>query len=355
MPHTINMEGARKNNEMPEERKKKKPILMGHGSGGKLMHALIRDYFLPAFGESELLDSARVEAGGARLAFTTDSYVVSPLFFPGGNIGELAVNGTVNDLSMVGAEPLYLTAGFIIEEGFELEDLRKVIASMSAAAGRAGVRLVSGDTKVVEKGKGDGLFINTAGIGLIAEGVDLSLGRVSPGDAVLVSAAVGSHGIAVMAGRNGLFFEPPLISDCRPLNGLVKRMLGRAGGGIKIMRDPTRGGLATTLKELAEGAGVCIRINEDAVPVSGAVRGACELLGLDPLYAACEGVLVAIAKPDMAEYLLEIIRAENASGNRSALIGRVEESPKGMVLLETSMGGERILDMLTGEQLPRIC
>ena len=282
-------------------------VLLGHGSGGKLMHSLIDRYFASSFGLGELLDSATVLAGGSKLAFTTDSYVVSPVFFPGGDIGGLSVYGTVNDLSMAGATPLFLTAGFIIEEGFPMKDLEKVAASLAKAAGHAGVRVVSGDTKVVERGKGDGIFINTAGIGLIPDGIDFSPKKIRPGDAVLVSGEVGSHGIAVMAERNALGFEPPLLSDSRPLNGLVKEML-RAGEGIRVMRDPTRGGLATTLKEFALGSGLCIKMREADIPVSPAVRGACGFLGLDPLYAASEGVLVAVAGADVAEYLLGLMK-----------------------------------------------
>lgn len=321
------------------------------------MHSLIRKHFAPAFGLPELLDSARLEAGGAHLAFTTDSYVVSPLFFPGGDIGGLSVYGTVNDLAMVGAEPLFLTAGFIIEEGFLMSELERVVSSMKRASGLANVKIVAGDTKVVEKGKGDGLFINTAGVGVIPAGVDLAPANIRPGDAVIVSGPLGGHGIAVIAGRNGLHFDPPLFSDARPLNGLVRRMLANGDHGIRALRDPTRGGLATTLKEFAAEAGVCIRVWEAQIPVSPPVKGACELLGLDPLHVASEGVLVAVVNPDMAEYHLDRMR-KNEYAKDARIIGKVEEAGKTMaaaVVLETALGGERLLDMLSGEQLPRIC
>ncbi|MDA8324616.1 MAG: hydrogenase expression/formation protein HypE [Nitrospiraceae bacterium] len=340
-------------------------VLLGHGSGGSLMHSLIEGCFAGAFEMRELLDSALIEAGGARLAFTTDSFVVSPLFFPGGDIGELSVYGTVNDLSVAGAEPLFLSAGFIIEEGFPMDDLKRIVDSMSRAAGRAGVRIVTGDTKVVEKGKGDGIFINTAGIGFQTfppeRDLYFSPARIRPGDAVIVSGEVGSHGIAVIAERNGLSFDPPLLSDLRPLNGLVKAMMP-AAEGIRVMRDPTRGGLATTLKEFAAASGFRIRIRESEIPHLPPVKGACELLGLDPLYAASEGALVAVASPGVANYLVSLMRAHEY-GIHSRIIGSVEgpgpsvgaTARKGQVVLETLAGGERMIDMLQGQQLPRIC
>ncbi|MDA8085606.1 MAG: hydrogenase expression/formation protein HypE [Nitrospiraceae bacterium] len=335
-------------------------VLLGHGSGGSLMHSLIEGCFAGAFEMRELLDSALIEAGGARLAFTTDSFVVSPVFFPGGDIGELSVYGTVNDLSVAAAEPLFLSAGFIIEEGFPMDDLKRIVDSMSRAAVRAGVRIVTGDTKVVEKGKGDGIFINTAGIGF-AGATDLSPRKIRAGDVVIVSGEVGSHGIAVIAERNGLTFDPPLKSDLKPLNGLVKAMMP-CSEGIRVMRDPTRGGLATTLKEFAMASGLRIRIRESEIPHLPPVRGACELLGLDPLYAASEGALVAVVRPDVANYLLDLMRAHE-HGTRSRIIGSVEEAgpaagtatAKGQVVLETMAGGERMIDMLQGQQLPRIC
>lgn len=328
-------------------------VLLGHGSGGKLMHALISDHFSPAFGNPGSGDSAIIEVPGTRLAYTTDSYVVSPLFFPGGNIGDLAVCGTVNDLAVAGAKPLYLTAGFIIEEGFPFGDLTRVITAMAKAAERAGVRIVAGDTKVVNKGKADGIFINTSGVGIVREGIDVSPKRIKPGDSVIASGEIGNHGIAVLAERNRLTFDPPVLSDTRPLNGLVDAML-KTVPDIPFMRDPTRGGLATTLKEAALESGFCIRIREDHIVVPPPVKGACGLLGLDPLYIANEGILVAIVGQEHADALVVAMRM-HSDGTRAAVIGTVEPSPTGAVLLETSIGGSRILDMLQGEMLPRIC
>jgi len=282
-------------------------ILLGHGSGGKLMHALIEEYFSPAFGNSGAGDSAVVDVPGTRLAFTTDSYVVSPLFFPGGNIGDLAVCGTVNDLSVAGAMPLYLTAGFIIEEGYPVADLKKIIVSMAAAAKQAGVTIVAGDTKVVNKGKADGVFINTSGIGSLEDGVSISPANIREGDTVIISGELGNHGVAILAERNGLTFEPPIKSDTRPLNSLVKAMY-RASDKIRFMRDPTRGGLATTLKEAALESRLCIRIREQMLPVPPPVKGACSLLGLDPLYVANEGILVAVVDPGVAEIVVSAMR-----------------------------------------------
>jgi len=328
-------------------------ILLGHGSGGKLMHALINDHFSPAFGVSGSGDSAVVEVPGTRLAYTTDSYVVSPLFFPGGNIGDLAVCGTVNDLAVAGAVPLYLTAGFIIEEGFPLADLRTIIASMAESAARARIRIVAGDTKVVNRGKADGVFINTSGVGVLNNGVDISPKNIRPGDAVIISGEIGNHGVAVLAERNRLTFDPPVVSDTRPLNGLVQALLG-ATVGVRFMRDPTRGGLATTLKEAALESGLCIRIRESEVPVPPPVRGACGLLGLDPLYVANEGILIAVVDGSTAHQALSVMHG-HPYGTQARIIGTVEAAPAGMVLLETGIGGSRIIDMLQGEQLPRIC
>jgi hydrogenase expression/formation protein HypE len=340
-------------------------ILLGHGSGGRLMHQLIREYISPVFDLKELNDAAVINFSDSpihrftdslRLAFTTDSYVVSPIFFPGGNIGELAVNGTVNDLSMVGAKPLYLSAGFIIEEGFLINDLKAILSSMSEAAKMADVRIVAGDTKVVDKGKGDGIFINTSGVGIIRDGVELRAKNIKAGDRVIVSGLIGSHGIAVLSERNGLSFAPPVLSDTAPLNGLVELMLN-VSTEIRMMRDPTRGGVATTLKEIAEESGLCIIIEEDLIPVPPGVKGACELLGLDPLYIANEGILVAVVSPDAAETLIREIRS-HPHGKNAVIIGEAAESGTktcGMVLLKTSIGGTRIIDMLSGEQLPRIC
>ena len=328
-------------------------ILLGHGSGGKLMHALIQEHFSPAFGNSGAGDSAVIDVPGTRLAYTTDSYVVSPLFFPGGNIGDLAVCGTVNDLSVAGAVPLYLTAGFIIEEGFPLSDLKKIIASMAAAAKQAGITIVAGDTKVVNRGKADGVFINTSGIGSLVDGISISPANMREGDAVIISGELGNHGVAILAERNGLTFDPPIKSDTRSLNSLVKAMY-HASDRIRFMRDPTRGGLATTLKEAALESGLCIRVREQTLPIPPPVKGACSLLGLDPLYVANEGILVAVVDPGVSERIVSAMR-DHEHGRASALIGTVDRSAPGMVLLETAAGGSRIIDMLQGEMLPRIC
>jgi hydrogenase expression/formation protein HypE len=329
-------------------------ILLGHGSGGKLMHQLIREQFAPEFNLKSLNDSAVLEGiQRGRIALTTDSYVVSPIFFPGGDIGGLAVYGTVNDLSMVGASPLYMTAGFILEEGFPLEDLKRILSSMSDAAVKAGVKIVAGDTKVVNKGKGDGIFINTSGIGVIEEGLDISPLRVMPGDKAILSGPIGNHGISIIGERNGLTFDPPILSDTAPLNSLVRDMLNTTKE-IHAMRDPTRGGLATSLKEIAVDSGCCIVIEETSIPVPPGVRGACELLGLDPLYVANEGILVALVSPEIAEPLVSIMR-RHPLGKETRLIGEVKQAPAGMVLLKTTIGGTRIVEMLSGDQLPRIC
>jgi hydrogenase expression/formation protein HypE len=329
-------------------------ILLGHGSGGTMMHKLIREHFAPRFEMKSLNDSAVLEGiSNGKIALTTDSYVVSPIFFPGGNIGELAVYGTVNDLSMVGAKPLYITVGFILEEGFPLDDLKKVISSMSDAAEKADVKIVAGDTKVVNKGKGDGIFINTSGIGIIKDRIDISPSRVKIGDKVILSGPIGNHGISIMGERNGLTFEPPVLSDTAPLNSLVRDML-KITKKVHAMRDPTRGGLATTLKEFATDSGYCIVIEEKLIPVPSGVKGACELLGLDPLYVANEGILVAIVSPDVTEKLVSAMR-KHPLGKDTQVIGEVRKAPEGMVLLKTSIGGTRIVEMLSGDQLPRIC
>lgn len=329
-------------------------ILLGHGSGGKLMYQLIRDNFVPRFDIKALNDAAVLKGlNKGRVAFTTDSYVVSPIFFPGGNIGELAVYGTVNDLSMVGAKPLYLTAGLILEEGFPINDLKKILISMSAAAEKAGIKIVGGDTKVVNKGKADGIFINTSGVGIVSEGIDISPVKAKPGDKVILSGPIGSHGISVMAERNGLTFKPPVLSDTAPLNGLVNEMLKKTKK-IHAMRDPTRGGLATTLKEIAVDSRNCIEIEEASIPVPPGVKGACELLGLDPLYVANEGILIAIVSPDVADLLVNTMR-KHPLGKHACIIGAVKKAPSGMILLKTAIGGTRIVEMLSGDQLPRIC
>ncbi|HEX9020201.1 MAG TPA: hydrogenase expression/formation protein HypE [Nitrospirota bacterium] len=328
-------------------------ILLGHGSGGKLMHELIRRHFSPAFGIEDAGDSAVVNMPSCRLAYTTDSYVVTPLFFPGGDIGDLAVNGTVNDLAVAGAEPLYLTAGFVIEEGFAISDLTAIISSMSAAAAKAGVKIVAGDTKVVNRGKADGIFINTSGVGALPDGRAIAASNIRAGDKIIISGEVGSHGVSVLSERNNISFSPPIVSDTRPLNGLVRAMYD-AAKEIHFMRDPTRGGLATTLKETALESGLGIRIAEQALPIPRGVKGACSLLGLDPLYVANEGILIAIIESSVADSVLSAMR-RHEHGTHSAVIGSVAESPPGMVLLETAIGGTRVIDMLQGEQLPRIC
>ena len=329
-------------------------ILLGHGSGGTMMHKLIREHFAPRFEMKSLNDSAVLEGiSNGKIALTTDSYVVSPIFFPGGNIGELAVYGTVNDLSMVGAKPLYITVGFILEEGFPLDDLKKVLSSMADAAEKADVKIVAGDTKVVNKGKGDGIFINTSGIGIIKDRIDISPSRVKIGDKVILSGPIGNHGISIMGERNGLTFEPPVLSDTAPLNSLVRDML-KITKKVHAMRDPTRGGLATTLKEFATDSGYCIVIEEKLIPVPSGVKGACELLGLDPLYVANEGILVAIVSPDVTEKLVKAMR-KHSLGKDTRVIGEVRKAPEGMVLLKTFIGGTRIVEMLSGDQLPRIC
>jgi hydrogenase expression/formation protein HypE len=308
----------------------------------------------PAFAVSGFGDSAVLAAAGpGRLAFTTDGYVVSPIFFPGGNIGELAVNGTVNDLAVSGARPLALSAGFILEEGLPIADLRRIVASMAEAARAAGVPIVAGDTKVVERGTCDGCFITTSGIGLVPEGRDLGPRAIRAGDAVLISGHTGTHGVAVMAERNGLSFEPPIASDTAALNGLVETMFA-SGAAIRVMRDPTRGGLATSLKEFALESGRRIVVREADIPVLPGVRGACDLLGLDPLYVANEGVLIAVAAAADAERLLGAMRS-HPRGRGAALIGAVGAEEDAKVLLQTAAAGSRILDMLAGEQLPRIC
>jgi hydrogenase expression/formation protein HypE len=334
-------------------------VLLAHGSGGKLTHDLIRQVFVKHLSNPLLdtQDDAAVwempPAQATRLALTTDSYVIRPIFFPGGDIGKLAVCGTVNDLAMVGAQPLHLSAGFIIEEGLPLADLERVVTSMARTAHEAGVEIVTGDTKVVDKGSADQLFINTAGVGVIPAGISLSGSNAKPGDVVIVSGAIGVHGLAIMCQREGLRFSFPLDSDCAPLNGLVAAMLA-ADPGIHCLRDPTRGGLATTLNELASQSGVGITIEEAAIPIPEGVQAACELLGLDPLYAANEGKLVAISPPEAEASVLAAMRGHRY-GKEAVVIGRVTALNPGRVVLHTTLGAHRILDMLSGAQLPRIC
>jgi hydrogenase expression/formation protein HypE len=300
-----------------------------------------------------LEDQACLDIGGVRVAFTTDSFVVNPLFFPGGDIGSLAVHGTINDLAMGGARPLFLSAGFILEEGLDMDTLRRVAASMAQAAAAAGVAIVTGDTKVVERGKGDGLFINTTGIGIVPDGFCLSASAAEPGDRVIISGSIGDHGIAIMAKRDGLEFETEIVSDSAPLHGLVESMLG-ASKEIRCMRDPTRGGVASSLNEIAAQSGVKIQIEETNIPVRDEVKGACELLGLDPLYVANEGKLLAIVAPEAAESIVESMR-RHPLGRSATIIGTVGEKRAGLVTMRTLFGSTRIVDMLAGDQLPRIC
>lgn len=331
-------------------------VLLGHGSGGRLSADLIRDVFLAAFHNPVLArmdDQAIVNINGLRLAFTTDSFVVKPLFFPGGDIGSLAVHGTVNDLAMGGAQPLYLSAAFIIEESFPIAELRRVVESLQRAAAAAGVQVVTGDTKVVEKGSGDGLFINTSGLGVVAAGVTLSAGQARPGDRVLLSGPIGDHGIAILAQREGLEFEGAIQSDSAPLHTLVAAMLA-ASREIRCLRDPTRGGLSSTLNEFAAQAQVGIEVDERAIPVRDAVKGACELLGLDPLYVANEGKLVAIVAPADADRVLHAMR-QHPLGQEAQIIGAVSAEHPRLVTMRTVIGPTRVVDLLSGDQLPRIC
>lgn len=334
-------------------------ITLSHGSGGKSTHNLIEGVFAPAFSNPLLdaMDDAAIfglNGTGQRLAFTTDTYVVSPLFFPGGDIGKLAVHGTINDLAMAGATPLYLSAGFILEEGFPIAELRRVVESMAKAATEAGVAIVTGDTKVVQRGKADGLFINTAGVGISCTTWLLGQAYIQPGDKVLLSGAVGDHGIAIMLAREALDIEADVQSDTAPLHSLVATLLEVAGQGVHCLKDPTRGGIATSLNEMAITAEVAIGVDEHAVPVHTGVRGACEILGLDALTIANEGKLLAIVAPDKAEAALAAMRS-HPLGLEAAIIGAVEAEPPGMVFLRTDIGGMRVLDMLVGDPLPRIC
>jgi len=331
---------------------------MSHGSGGRAMADLITGIFRAAFA-NKFLDQGNDQASlpmptGGRLVMTTDGYVVSPLFFPGGDIGSLAVHGTINDVAMAGAKPLYLSASFIIEEGFAFADLKRIADSMGAASRESGVPVVTGDTKVVERGKADGVFIATAGIGVVPDGISLSGDRAAPGDAVLISGSIGDHGVAIMSSRENLEFETAIVSDSAALHGLVAAMLDAAGAQIKLLRDPTRGGLAATLNELAQQSGVGFRIDEAAIPVKSQVAAACELLGLDPLFVANEGKLVAVVDAEAAVALLAAMRA-HPLGRDAAIIGRVVADAQRFVQMTTAFGGGRIVDWLSGEQLPRIC
>ncbi len=331
-------------------------IVMGHGGGGKLSADLVRHLFLPAFRNpalEQLGDGAVVEVGGARLALSTDAFVVRPLFFPGGNIGDLAVNGTINDLAMCGAQPLYLTASFIVEEGMPLDQLGIIAETMGAAARRAGVTLVTGDTKVVDRGHGDGVFISTTGLGLIPAGVRVGPELAQPGDVVLISGEIGVHGVAILSVREGLEFGATIASDTAPLHDMVAALLNQ-GCAVHTLRDPTRGGVASALNEIAAASGVGIRLDERALPVPGAVRAACEILGMDPLYIANEGKLVALVAREDAERALATLRA-HPLGAQAAIIGEVTADHPGVVVARTGIGGTRVVDMQVGEQLPRIC
>jgi hydrogenase expression/formation protein HypE len=331
---------------------------MSHGSGGRAMADLIDGIFRAAL-SNEFLEQGNDQASfptpaGGRMVMTTDGYVVSPLFFPGGDIGSLAVHGTINDIAMAGARPLYLSASFIVEEGFPLADLKRIADSMGAAAYGAGVKVVTGDTKVVERGKADGVFISTAGVGIVPDGIALSGDRARPGDAVLVSGTMGDHGVAIMSRRENLEFETEIVSDSAALHGLVAAMVAAAGPQLKLMRDPTRGGLAATLNELAQQSGVGFRLDEDAIPVRPQVAAACALLGLDPLFVANEGKLVAVVEAGAAERLLAAMRA-HPLGRDAAIVGQVVTDDMRFVQMTTGFGGGRIVDWLSGEQLPRIC
>jgi hydrogenase expression/formation protein HypE len=334
---------------------KVKKILLAHGSGGRLSHELVEKRLAPRFSNEFLdkMDDSAVLRIKGRLAFTTDSYVVSPIFFPGGDIGKLAVCGTINDLSTSGATPLYLSLSLIIEEGLLFEELEKVADSISKSAEEAGVEIVTGDTKVVNQGTADKLFINTSGIGAIAQGLDISAVNAVQGDKIILSGSIGDHGMAVMSQREGLRFKTTIESDCAPLNSLVADILS-VSKNIHTMRDPTRGGLATTLNEISSQSGTGIALEEDKIPVKEAVRGACEILGLDPLYAANEGKMIVIIPPEEANAVLKAMR-NNKYGRESAIIGEVTGDKPGRVIMKTCLGTSRIVDMLSGELLPRIC
>jgi len=331
-------------------------ILLAHGGGGSLSHQLISKMFLPQF-DNELLnaqhDSAIFTVGKNKFAFTTDSYVIQPIFFPGGDIGELAVNGTVNDLSVAGAKPLYITAAFIIEEGLPIDDLWKIVLSMKEAAKKAGVLIVTGDTKVVERGKGDKIFINTSGIGIVEDGIEISPKNCKDGDVIIINGSIADHGVAIMSAREGLSFETEITSDTAPLNELIQSVLV-VSKNIHVMRDPTRGGVASTLKEIAMTAQMGIEIDEAKIPIKEEVKGACEILGFDPLYIANEGkVILFVAKEDAEKVFLEM--KKHLLGKESRIIGKVVKEHPGTVVMKTIIGSTRVVEMITGEQLPRIC
>lgn len=330
---------------------------LSHGAGGRAMAQLIAGLFHEAFGNEWLArgnDQSAFDVATGRMVMTTDGYVVSPLFFPGGNIGSLAVHGTVNDIAMAGARPLYLSASFIIEEGFRFSDLKRIADSMGEAAREAGVAIITGDTKVVERGKADGVFISTAGVGVLPDGLDLSADKARPGDRVLLSGSLGDHGVAIMSKRQNLTFDTEIVSDSAALHGLVAAMVAAGGQGLRLMRDPTRGGLAATMNEIAQQSNLGFRLQEDAIPVKPAVAAACELLGLDPLHVANEGKLVAVVAPEQADAVLAAMQA-HPLGRDAAQIGEAVADDHRFVQMATSFGGGRIVDWLSGEQLPRIC
>jgi hydrogenase expression/formation protein HypE len=332
-------------------------IVMGHGGGGKLSQELVEHLFLPAFRNpalADLGDAAQVDLAGARLVMSTDSFVVRPLFFPGGSIGDLAVNGTVNDLAVSGADPKFLSASFILEEGFPLAELAAVVDAMARAAREAGVQIVTGDTKVVERGHGDGCYISTTGVGVLRDGVSVGPRRAQPGDQVIVSGTLGDHGMAILSVREGLEFESPIRSDCAALNGMIAAVLEAAGSQVHAMRDPTRGGLASTLNEIAAASNVGIAIDESRLPVRAEVQSACELLGLDPVYVANEGKAVFVVAPEAAETVLTALHT-HPLGREAARIGQVTAEHPRMLLARTAIGAERVVTMQVGEQLPRIC
>jgi len=332
-------------------------IVMGHGGGGKLGNELVEHLFLPAFRNPELEnlgDAAVLDLGGARLALSTDSFVVQPLFFPGGSIGELAVNGTVNDLAVSGADPKFLSAGFILEEGFPLSQLAAIVDSMARAAAIAGVRIVTGDTKVVEHGHGDGCYINTAGVGILRPGIEAGPKRAKDGDAIIVSGTLGDHGMAIMSVREGLSFESPIRSDCAALNGMIADVLASVGNAVHAMRDPTRGGLASTLNEIAAASDLGVEIDEPALPVRLEVQSACELLGLDPVYVANEGKAVFFVAPEAAARILDVLH-NHPLGRDAVRIGHLTSHRKPMLIARTALGAQRVIPIQIGEQLPRIC
>jgi len=331
-------------------------ILLDHGSGGKISHSLTKDLLLPAFDNPALAmldDGALLKVPGTRIAFSTDTYVVDPIFFPGGGIGDLAINGTVNDVAMCGAQPLYLSVGMIIEEGFPMADLRRVVAQMGQAAKTAGVTVVTGDTKVVPRGAADKIYINTAGVGIVAEHVNVSGANARPGDAVILSGTMADHGMTILTQREGLSFESDVQSDSAPLNHMVAAIM-KNGCDVHVLRDPTRGGVGTTLNEIAASSQVGIRIHEEHLPVRPEVSGICDLLGFDPIYVANEGKLLAFVPVGQAEAVLDVIR-QSPYGQQACIIGETVADHPGRVVMRTRIGGERIVDMLTGEQLPRIC